>query len=126
MDVDADGNPTKAKMSKLTIAADKGKGVLGEADLNLSEYSEGEFKIMKLPLKNCSDTDAFIEIGIKGSQAKEKKEAPSTPKEQNTEENKEQIIRALDDLDKEKKNQKKLKLEYEEKIRGLNEKVNNL
>jgi len=95
MDVDADGNPTKAKMSKLTIAADKGKGVLGEADLNLSEYSEGEFKIMKLPLKNCSDTDAFIEIGIKGSQAKEKKEAPSTPKEQNTEENKEQIIRAL-------------------------------
>lgn len=31
-----------------------------------------------------------------------------------------------DDLDKEKKQQKKLKQEYEEKIRGLNEKINNL
>lgn len=29
-------------------------------------------------------------------------------------------------MDKEKKLQKKLKLEYEEKIRGLNEKINNL
>jgi hypothetical protein len=37
----------------LTVAVDKGKGVLGEADLNLSEYGEGEYKTMKLILKNC-------------------------------------------------------------------------
>lgn len=127
MDVDADGNPTKAKKSKLIVNGDKGKGVLGEAELNLSDYSEGEFKVLRLPLRNCADPDAVIEVGLKGSQAKERKEAPSTPKEtQNAEESKEQIIHALDDLDKEKKNQKRLKLEYEEKVRGLNEKVNNL
>lgn len=67
MDVDADGNPTKAKMSKLTVTGDKGKGVLGEADLNLSEYAEHEFKIFKLPLKNCADPEAFIEVGLKAS-----------------------------------------------------------
>jgi hypothetical protein len=67
MDVDAEGNPTKAKMSKLTIMGDKGKGVLGEADLNLSEYTENEFKVLKLPLKNCADPDGFIEVAIKGS-----------------------------------------------------------
>lgn len=36
------------------------------------------------------------------------------------------ICEYRDDLDKEKKLQKKLKLEYDEKIRGLNEKINNL
>ncbi len=84
MDVDSEGNPTKAKMSKLTVTADKGKGVIGEADLNLSEYTENEYKILKIPMKNCADPDAFIEVGLKGSQAKEKKSttdpAPSTPK----------------------------------------------
>ena len=81
MDVDSDGNPTKDKMvflfllisqSKLTIAADKGKGILGECDLNLSEYTENEFKIMKLPLKNCADPEGYIEIGLRGVSAKEK------------------------------------------------------
>jgi hypothetical protein len=56
----------------LTIATDKGKGVLGEADLNLSLYSENEFKILKLPLKGCSDSDAYIEVGIKGTSAVDK------------------------------------------------------
>jgi len=38
MEVNEAGNPIKEKMSKLTITGDKGKGVLGEADLNLSDY----------------------------------------------------------------------------------------
>ena len=100
MDVDAEGNPTKPKMSKLTVTGDRSQ-LLGEADLNLCEYAENEFKIIKLPLKNCADPDGFIEVGIKGSPTKEKKStadpAPSTPKQsnQNSEENKEQMIRAL-------------------------------
>jgi hypothetical protein len=56
----------------LTIAGDKGKGILGEADLNLSDYSETEFKIFKLPLKKCLDEDAYIEVGLRATQSKEK------------------------------------------------------
>lgn len=56
----------------MTITGDKGKGVLGEADLNLSDYLENEYKTFKLPLKNCADADAFIEVGLRATQAKEK------------------------------------------------------
>jgi len=76
MEVNEDGLPTKEKMSKLTIGGEKGKGALGEADLNLSEYSEDEFKIFKLPLKKCADPDAYIEVGLKATASKEKKETP--------------------------------------------------
>lgn len=62
----------------MTIVGDKGKGTLGEADLNLSDYTEGEYRIMKLTLKNCADPDGFIEIGLRATQAKEKES--STPK----------------------------------------------
>jgi hypothetical protein len=62
-------------MSKLTISGDKGKGLLGEADLNLSEYQENEFKLIKLPLKNCADPEAYIEVGLRGTLAKEKAKA---------------------------------------------------
>ncbi len=55
--------------SKLTISKDKGKSTLGEADLNLSDYTENDFKIMRLPLKKCADPDAFIEIGLKAVEA---------------------------------------------------------
>lgn len=56
----------------MTITGDKAKGVLGEADLNLSDYQEGEYKIFKLPLKNCEDGEAYIEVGLRATQAKEK------------------------------------------------------
>lgn len=56
--------------SKLTVAADKGGGVIGEADLNLSEYKEDEFNILKLSLKNCQDSDGYIEVGLKANQVK--------------------------------------------------------
>ncbi len=58
--------------SKLTIAGDKGKGVLGEADLNLSDYSENEFKIFKINLKNCADPEGYIEVGLRATVARDK------------------------------------------------------
>lgn len=61
----------------MTIAGDKGKGILGEADLNLCEYSETDFKIVKLPLKKCLDEEAWIEVGLRATPAKEKPR-PST------------------------------------------------
>lgn len=60
--------------SKLTVGGEKGKGPYGEADLNLSEYSEDEFKIIKLMLKKCEDPNAYIEVGLRATPAKEKKE----------------------------------------------------
>ena len=50
--------------------------MLGEADLNLSDYLENEYKILKLPLRKCGDPDAYIEIGLRGTLAVEK----TTPK----------------------------------------------
>ncbi len=82
-----DGRPIKDKMvslsqiplsapnflqSKLQIMGDKGRGFLGEADLNLAEYHEDEFKYMKLPLRKCDDTEAFIEVGIRATPAPNK------------------------------------------------------
>lgn len=58
--------------SKLTVNVDKGKGILGEADLNLSDYQENEYKYLKLPLRKCHDSDAYIEVGIRGTEAREK------------------------------------------------------
>lgn len=50
--------------------------MLGEADLNLSEYFEDEFKVFKLPLKKCFDTDAYIEVGLRATPSKEKSSTP--------------------------------------------------
>ena len=47
--------------------------MLGEADLNLSEYSEGEDKILKLPLRKCFDSEAYIEVSIKATPARDTK-----------------------------------------------------
>jgi hypothetical protein len=52
--------------------ADKGKGTLGEADLNLSDYIEGDFKLFKLSLKHCADEEAYIEVALRATQAREK------------------------------------------------------
>ena len=57
---------------------DKGKGVLGETELNLREYNEKEFKILKLHLKKCIDDDAFMEVGLRASPSKAKSGRNST------------------------------------------------
>jgi hypothetical protein len=51
----------------LTIVGDKGKGTLGEADLNLCDYSETDFKIFRIPLKKCLDEEAYIEVGLRAT-----------------------------------------------------------
>eukprot|EP00352_Strombidinopsis_acuminata_P004283 CAMPEP_0176388946 /NCGR_PEP_ID=MMETSP0126-20121128/37980_1 /TAXON_ID=141414 ORGANISM="Strombidinopsis acuminatum, Strain SPMC142" /NCGR_SAMPLE_ID=MMETSP0126 /ASSEMBLY_ACC=CAM_ASM_000229 /LENGTH=77 /DNA_ID=CAMNT_0017757459 /DNA_START=214 /DNA_END=447 /DNA_ORIENTATION=+ len=72
--MDEDGRPTKKKVSNLHVASDKSKGILGEAQLDLTSYGHNESKVMKLPL------GAYIEIALKGTEAKSK----TTPKGGNT------------------------------------------
>lgn len=78
--MDEEGRPTKKKISNLHVASDKQKGILGEAQLDLTNYGLNESKIMKLPLEKCEYEGAYIEISIKGTEAKSK----STPKTGNT------------------------------------------
>ena len=48
---------------------DKKTGFLGETDVNLAEYHEGKYNIMRLALSRCHDPNAFIEVGIRGTVA---------------------------------------------------------
>jgi N-terminal C2 in EEIG1 and EHBP1 proteins len=67
----------------------KEKKVLGEAELNLSDYVENEEKLFKIPLSKCEDPDAFIEVGMKAYDAEEKETGRKTstkkPKKQEEE-----------------------------------------
>mmetsp|Transcript_117602 Transcript_117602/g.163787 ORF Transcript_117602/g.163787 Transcript_117602/m.163787 type:complete len:84 (+) Transcript_117602:216-467(+) len=78
--MDEDGRPTKKKVSNLHVASDKSKGILGEAQLDLTSYGHNESKVMKLPLEKCDFEGAYIEIALKGTEAKSK----TTPKGGNT------------------------------------------
>jgi hypothetical protein len=83
LEVDADGKPVNAKMSKLTIMG-KSVGQLGEAELDMSRFSLEESNVMRLSLSKCSDPDAFIEVGLKATEEAHdpKGRASMTPRSQ--------------------------------------------
>ena len=68
MDVDFDGKPTRPKNSQLVIASDKAHGILGKADLDLSQYGTADFQMHKLPLYDCAYEGAFVEVSLKGAE----------------------------------------------------------
>ena len=63
--------------SKLTVSGEKGKGVLGEAELNLSDYIMGEYKSFRIPLTKCVDDEAFIEVALRANDAAKKERRES-------------------------------------------------
>jgi len=75
------------------VAGDKAKGVLGEAELNLSDYILGEYKSFKLPLNKCMDESAVIEVAIRANEGvnKERRSTVEDAKEKN-DQNKDQIM----------------------------------
>ena len=71
MEVDQDGNPTKSKVSKLTVASDKQHGLLGKAELDLSKFGKDDFITYTLQLESCEEAGkevegATIEVALKG------------------------------------------------------------
>lgn len=40
--------------------------------MNLSEYGENEYKVIKINLRKCDDPSAYIEVGLRGVVATEK------------------------------------------------------
>lgn len=68
MEVDAEGKPTRSKMSQLVVASDKAHGILGKADLDLSQFGTTDFQVHQLPLRECEYENAFIEVRLKGAE----------------------------------------------------------
>ena len=68
MDVDINGTPLRAKMSNLVVASDKAHGILGKADLDLSQFGKEDFQVHELTLRECEYENAFITVHLKGSE----------------------------------------------------------
>ena len=68
MEVDFNGTPTRPKMSNLVVASDKVHGVLGTADLDLSQFGKEDFQVHELPLRDCEYENAFVTVHLKGSE----------------------------------------------------------
>ena len=66
MDMNASGRPTKAKMSQLIVVGDKTRGVLGKADLDMSQFGTTEYQVHRIPLNECAYPESFIEVHLKG------------------------------------------------------------
>lgn len=123
MDIGEDGKPTKAKMSHLHVASDKSRGIIGKAELDLSQYGQDEFNVIKLPLQDCISEDGYIEVGLKGVPAK-KAEAPS-PSPSNAS-GSDSLLVLIDDVEKLRKENKKLKADSDAKVSQQTEKINAL
>jgi hypothetical protein len=71
--------PIKEKISKLTVCLDKSLGgtELGTAEVDMGNYSYGQYNLIKLNLEQCpSNTDypfdpseTVLEVGLKGTRA---------------------------------------------------------
>ena len=65
MPCDEAGIPTKPKMSLLTVASDKARGILGKADLDLSQFNYDDYRILRLEVRECQYEGAWVEVGLK-------------------------------------------------------------
>jgi hypothetical protein len=54
----------------LTIASSKDIGIIGKAELDLSNYGHDSFNELRLPLKECQYENAYIQVGLKGVETK--------------------------------------------------------
>ena len=108
------GKPAKPKMSHLTIASDKSKGIVGKAELDLSLYGDNEFNVFRLKLTECQSEDAYIEVGLKGVPAKPKDIAmPSSPSATSAQSQNaagsDSLLLLIDDVEKLRKEKNKVK-----------------
>jgi len=69
MPCDDDGKPTKAKMSQLTIASDRSRGILGKCDLDLALFDYDDFQMHRIEVRECAYEGAWVEVGLKGALA---------------------------------------------------------
>ena len=56
---------------------EKGHSYLGEAEFDMTQFGQPDYRIHILALKNCADPTAFISVGLKASGADSKSSTPS-------------------------------------------------
>lgn len=81
-------------MSKLVVASDKARGILGQVELDLADFVGAEYKTMTLKLEKegCS-----IEVSVKGTPV----DKTAATKDQSL---KDQIASIVDEIEQTKKN----------------------
>ena len=79
MELDINGKPTRAKNSQLVIASDKNRGILGKADLDLSQFGTTDFQVHILELYDCAYEGAFVEVSLKGAEKRRASQRTPTP-----------------------------------------------
>mmetsp|Transcript_16275 Transcript_16275/g.15647 ORF Transcript_16275/g.15647 Transcript_16275/m.15647 type:complete len:180 (-) Transcript_16275:439-978(-) len=122
-EINSDGRPKSDKNSKISIVHQKEKRILGEANLNLSDYIEDEEVNFKLSLRKCDDSEAFIEVGMKAYQGGAGGRKSIGSKKEN---GKDEIQDLIAEIKKIKKELSKVKEENEAKISVVKEKINNI
>ena len=53
----------------LTVASDKQRGILGKCELDLAEFDYEDFRIHRIDLNECQYEGAWVEVGLKASEA---------------------------------------------------------
>lgn len=51
------------------MASDKSRGLLGKADLDLSQFAYDDYKVLRLNINECEYPDSWIEVGLKATLA---------------------------------------------------------
>lgn len=131
LQVNDEGKPTKSKMSRLTVMS-KQTGQLGEADLDMTKFGIDEPNILKLSLEKCSDADAYIEIGLQAEElAMEGTEGRGSivnrkGPQMSNEEIDQKILAIKEEIDRYKKELKKVKQEADAKKAALDDQINSL
>ena len=64
-----EGVPTKPKMSQLTIASDKARGILGTCDLDMAKFSYDDYNVLRLDINECQYEGSWIEVALKAMPA---------------------------------------------------------
>ena len=113
-------------MSVLTCTTDPKGNYLGKVDLDISQYTEGEFKIHKLQLRGMNDQlidGAFIEVGLKGEAGKAQKSsrtstasAPISDVVSNASTNENKIAQLKNDLDNLRREKIKMQTDNDSKL----------
>lgn len=82
MEVNAEGRPTKPKMSQLTVASDKAHGILGTCELDISKFGADDFEVHTLELKDAQFENSVVEVWLKGAEKRAKSTKNATPSNQ--------------------------------------------
>lgn len=113
------------------VASDKAHGILGKADLDLSQFGQDEFQAHTLSLRDCAYENAQIVVHLKGQEVRERRESTrnrATPSQsqQSTPEMDTKTMTLLDDLENLKKEMEKQSGLHTNQVADLSQRNNDM